>query len=263
VANQSSDTGQGLDASIGLIIQITDLLIHPRKSSNTNQDLALELKSLQQILTLTALTIQEYADRPLGWSLVNVIIPELEQCHTVLQELLSRVENTRLGLRFTSIGDFWCGVEQDGNELVSLRIKLSNSQRLIEGFLMALRSCVSCTFQASSFTEKLPITIIKCWMGRLRKKVTHRLCIFQHPPPYIEPTLSLSGSHQIEYCACVESLGGYHTHPEHVLFHVGGALHFIHILVNSPLASRTFTVSSMGIVKITLAIVLSSVVTTK
>jgi hypothetical protein len=175
--DRSPDVGLGLESAIGLIIQITDLLIDPRNHSNTHWDLVLELKSLQQTLTLTALAIQEYENRPLGRSVANTITPELARCYNVLQELLSRVKDTWHGLKFTIVGDFWCPIwwsRWDGNEFYPLRIKLSNSRRSIEGFLMALHSYVSHTFQASSSAEIPPITNIQCRMGGFGKQIARR-----------------------------------------------------------------------------------------
>ena len=152
----SSDAGSIVDSAVSLIVQITDLLIDRRDSSNKHRDLELELKSLHQTLTLTALGIQEYKDRPLGQSLAHTIAEETERCSMVLRELLDRVNDTWLGLSFTSIGDLWRPVWRsrwDGGELASLRLKLFGSRKSLVGFLVGLHSYVFVVFHAYPLTS--------------------------------------------------------------------------------------------------------------
>jgi hypothetical protein len=144
-ASCSSDTPRVVNTGIGLIVQITNRLIDRSDSSSNHQVLQLQLRSLQQILTLTGLAIQEYCDRPLGQSLAKTITPEVERCLLVLQELLEHADATWLGLAFTGIGDLWRHVwwgRWDGNEFTLLRKKLSDSRQSLERFLMALHSYV-------------------------------------------------------------------------------------------------------------------------
>jgi hypothetical protein len=144
-AHSSSDLLRVVDTGIGLIVQISNRLIDRSDSSSNHQVLQLQLRSLQQILTLTGLAIHEYCDRPLGQSLTNTITPEVEQCLLVLQELLAQADATWLGLAFTGIGDLWRHVwwgRWDGNEFALLRKRLSDSRQSLERFLLALHSYV-------------------------------------------------------------------------------------------------------------------------
>ena len=150
-SSHSSDAVSGIDSGIGLIVQITNLLIDHRDSSNTQRDLAVELKSLHQTLTLTGFAIQEYEDRPLGQSLAHMIAPSIERCCAVLQELFDRVSGTLLGLDLTRISDLWRPVwwgRWDGDELASLKKTLAEIRRLLESFLMALHSYVIIGFHS-------------------------------------------------------------------------------------------------------------------
>jgi hypothetical protein len=145
------DAGPIIDKSVGLIVQITRLLHDRRDGSNSQRDLVHELKSLHQTLTLTGLAVQEYEGRPLGQSLANTITLEVGRCRVVLQELFDGINGTWLGLNITSIGSLWRPVwwgRWDGDELTSLKRNLFESRRSLEGFLMALHSCVllSCLF---------------------------------------------------------------------------------------------------------------------
>jgi hypothetical protein len=138
----SSDTLPIVDPSISLIIQITNRLINHNDSSN-HQILQLQLRSLQQILTLTGLAIHEYCDTPLGQSLAKTMAPEVERCFLALQELLDQVNATWLGL--AGIGDLWRQVWRgrwDGDEFNLLRRKLFHSRQSLERFLMELHSYV-------------------------------------------------------------------------------------------------------------------------
>lgn len=141
----SSDTTSVINIAVGLIVQITDLLIDRRDRSNNRRDLSHELKSLQQTLTLTGLAIRAYEESPLGHCLAHAIAPEISRCCGVLRELLDRVHNTWLGLDLTTIGELWRPVwwgRWDGDELVSLKNKLSVVRKSFERVLMALHSYV-------------------------------------------------------------------------------------------------------------------------
>jgi hypothetical protein len=90
-----------IDATVGIIDLITDLLMDCGDSSNSHRDLAFEFESLLKTFTLTRLTIQMYDGKPLGQSLANTITPEILQCFISLRELLDSVNGTRLGFHFT------------------------------------------------------------------------------------------------------------------------------------------------------------------
>ena len=140
----SSTVISTIDSAAGLVIQIVQLLIgHARESPDIHCDLRLELTSLCQSLLLTRTAIQEYESRPLAQSLANTICPEVVRCRTVLHELLNKVIGTQQGLNSTRICSLWRPVWWsiwDGDELVSLKIKLSDSRKSLDAVLMALNS---------------------------------------------------------------------------------------------------------------------------
>ena len=138
-----SGAGSAGDVAAALIIKIVQLLIDHRGSPNVNRALKLELEMLHQILTLTGLAIQTYAYTPLGQSLANNIIPKVEACCAVLEELFHKINTCRQGLYPTSIGNLWHQVWRSGNEVdgvSSLRARLSTHQRSLGEFLVALNS---------------------------------------------------------------------------------------------------------------------------
>ena len=109
-----------VDAPICLIRRIVELLI---KATDKPKDLTLELQALYDSLVLIRTVIQENEDSLLGLKcLLNLITPEVNQCHTLLQELFNVVHGT-WGLD-SRIGVVWLSVWQnrwDGNELIVLR----------------------------------------------------------------------------------------------------------------------------------------------
>ena len=135
-----------VDINIGLIVQILRLLVGPEgeQSADRNRHLRLELETLSESLVLTGAAIQEYR-------LINALTPEVDRCRVVLEELLDRVIGTRGGLSWTSIGSLWNSVWRSrwyGDELESLRTKLSESRESFYAFLMALNSYVLLMFYA-------------------------------------------------------------------------------------------------------------------
>jgi hypothetical protein len=135
-----------IDTTTGLINQITSSLLDGRHSPNNHQDLALELESLHQTLTLTKLTIQKYDDTPLGRSLASMISPEVKLCFATLQKLLDSIDGNWLDLNITSVVGLWrriwCG-EWDENELTSLREKMSYGRQSLQELLVTMHSYVS------------------------------------------------------------------------------------------------------------------------
>lgn len=133
------------DIAIGLIIEIMQLLISQRQFSDNHRDLELELESLYQSLILAGLAIQSYQYSPLGRHLANTITPEMKQCRVVLQELLNKVSATRQSFDSTCISNLWYRIWRsrwEESELVSFRLRLSESRRALEAFLKALNSYV-------------------------------------------------------------------------------------------------------------------------
>lgn len=130
------------DIATSLTVKILQLLIDRRESSD-DRALVQELKTLQQTVTLVGLAIQTYEYTPLGRNLANNIIPEVEQCCVVLDELFQKINNYREGLYLTSIRNLWHQVRRSGSEvdgLSLLRARLSLHQRLLGEFLVALNS---------------------------------------------------------------------------------------------------------------------------
>jgi hypothetical protein len=147
-----------VESAVVLIIQIAHLLIDSDQCNYPNYHLHLvhELKSSHQILTMTGLAIQDYANRPLSQSLADMVQPKVMRCVAVLQDLLDTVNGTRQGLDSTIISKLWPTVWQwrwDGRELSSLRRSLCDSRKSHEGFLVALHSYVLFDFHASTSTE--------------------------------------------------------------------------------------------------------------
>jgi hypothetical protein len=90
---RSSDAVTVIGNAIGLIVQITSLL-NDRNSSNNPRDFMLQLKSLNELLTLTRFAIDVYNGRPLEQSLAHAVTPEVVRCSVVLQGLLATVKGT-------------------------------------------------------------------------------------------------------------------------------------------------------------------------
>ena len=170
-------TVSAVETVVGLIIQITHLLMDRRNARNNHRDMELELNSLQETLTLAKLAIQAYGDRPLGRSLANTITPQVERCRVVLLQLLDGVNSTRQGLFFTSIRDLWRPVWRkrwDGDELASLRMKMCRIRMSLGGVLMVLNS-YTFTFLQCSPPSEIPHSInLQCHMDGPRKRITCR-----------------------------------------------------------------------------------------
>jgi hypothetical protein len=130
------------DIATSLTIKILQLLIDRRESSD-DRAVVQELKTLQQTLTLVGLAIQTYEYTPLGRNLANNLIPEVEQCCVVLDELFHKINSYREGLFPTSIRNLWHQVRRSGSEvdgLSLLRARLSVHQRSLSEFLVALNA---------------------------------------------------------------------------------------------------------------------------
>jgi len=132
------------DIATSLTLKILQLLIIDRRESSDDRALVQELKTLQQTLTLVGLAIQTYEYTPLGRNLANnIIVPEVERCCVVLDELFRKINNYREGLFPTSIRNLWHQVRRSGSEVDGmnlLRARLSVHQRSLGEFLVALNS---------------------------------------------------------------------------------------------------------------------------
>jgi hypothetical protein len=139
------ETGSPHDAATGLVVAIIQLLVDRGETKDNYRILELELELLRQILTLTALAIQTFENTPLGQNLANSIDIEVAQICMVLQELFYKINSYREGLSSTSICAMWYQVWRKGREvdgLALLRMKLSDRQKSLCGFLVALNSYV-------------------------------------------------------------------------------------------------------------------------
>jgi hypothetical protein len=138
-----------LDAEVNtassLIDKIEQILVDSTGPPDNNRGLQEELRPLRQTLALTGLAINAYRSTPLGQSLVSSINPEVERCCTVLQELFDSIRSCRQSMFATYIRDLWYHVWWSGwdeDEFASLRMKLLNIRKSLEGLLMALHSYV-------------------------------------------------------------------------------------------------------------------------
>ncbi|KIM83091.1 hypothetical protein PILCRDRAFT_784274 [Piloderma croceum F 1598] len=131
-----------VDNATDLIDQITPFLLDRNHSPNNLRDMALELESLHQTLTLIKLTIQKYNKTPLGQSLADFIAPEVNRCFAALQGLLGSTDDIRLCLSSTSIGHLWRLVWRVmlRDEFASARKKLSISRQSFQALLFTLHS---------------------------------------------------------------------------------------------------------------------------
>jgi hypothetical protein len=182
VAYRSSDVVAAVDAALGLINQTVELLRDCRNSSNCCLNLILEIHSLQQTLTLARSTVQKYDKTPLAHSLANIIIPEVQRCSLVLQELIDSIDSPWLDITITSVGGFWRRIWWSvwvGGQSAPLGKKLSRSRQLIQGLLMALHSYVLVVIQPPSSAESQSHSMIneKCCMDGSRKRIMRKLCI--------------------------------------------------------------------------------------
>src|ERR1700683_4814652 len=88
-----SGTGSAGDIAASLIVKIVQLVINHTASPDDYRGLKQQLELLHQTLTLTGLAVQTYEYTPLGQNLADSIIPEVEQCCDVLQELFDVINS--------------------------------------------------------------------------------------------------------------------------------------------------------------------------
>ena len=149
----SDDIISVLHATTRRIVQIVELLIKSQaaQSSDEHRDLSLrlELDSLYKSLALTRAVIEEYKDRPLGQGLTRAVSSEVVRCREAVEELFDRISGTWYSLKQTNISSLWRSVLWEGDELTTLRMRLSNSQESLCLLLRALNSyvlfCFLCT----------------------------------------------------------------------------------------------------------------------
>jgi hypothetical protein len=167
------DIVAAVDTATGLLDKIMPFLLDRRYSSNSRQDLALELESLHQTLILTKLTVKKYDNTPLGQSLANMITPEVKLCSVTLQELVDSINSTCLGLSFTSIRGLWWQIwwaMLGGDEFASLRKKISYSRQSLQHLLVTMHSYVLLVYASLSAESPSHSTInMKGCMDGARK----------------------------------------------------------------------------------------------
>ena len=113
---------------------------------NECQDLAQKLQSIKRSLMFTKCAIQAFEHTPLCETLVKAVLPGVEQCSELSQEIFRGVICCHDGLAPTSIYVLWHRVWRHflpEDELASWMSKLSTYQTLLHTFLVALNLCVS------------------------------------------------------------------------------------------------------------------------
>jgi hypothetical protein len=196
-------------------------------SSNNHRNLQLELKTLRQILRLAKYPIKAYDGEPLGRSLTNAIIPEIERCQVLLSELLSKMQVTWVGLMCTLISSLWRQVFREqwlGDEHASWKRRLNNSQNSLAMIFVALNSYVRFVSQASSDSSLTEIA--KYCTDRAWQRIEDRLRIPQKVLRVVTGPTTLPASYSSAHSECSGSFGATSTCADIVLFHVAGMLCF-------------------------------------
>jgi hypothetical protein len=145
--DNSSAVFSNVDTAIRQIANIVHLL--RADSQDEYRQLEQELKTTCESLTLIGSAIQAYKYTPLCETLAKAILPEVEQCCTLLQEMSSKIIPCRDGLMLTAIHDLWRQVWWNtlgDNELAKWKKELSTRQNLLHIFLTSLNSCVCFTY---------------------------------------------------------------------------------------------------------------------
>lgn len=128
-------------ATIGLTAQVVQVLYDHRNITHECETLAMELRSLQQVLILTDVALQKYESTALGQPLVDFIRPEVAQCHILLQQFSSKVQSCRQALTRTTISTLWRRVVwAASDEALSLSANLSGHRLKLVLLLMSLNS---------------------------------------------------------------------------------------------------------------------------
>lgn len=128
-------------ATISLTTQVVKVLYDHRNITRECDTLAMEVRSLQQVLILTNVALKRYESTPLGETLVHCILPEVAQCHLVLQQLSHKVESCRQALTSTTISTLWKRVVWAASgEALSVSAKLSGHRMKLALLLMSLNS---------------------------------------------------------------------------------------------------------------------------
>lgn len=139
--------------AVCLLNEILEQLVDPADSSPSPYELKLMLEQLRQILHLAEYAVKVYNDSPLGPSLTNAIIPEVDRCKEILLELLLKLSDTWISLICTRISGIWRHIfrkQWEGDELASLKTRLQKSRNSLGMFIMALNWYVPFIYHTSS-----------------------------------------------------------------------------------------------------------------
>ena len=171
-----SDVASIIETTTHIIVQTTDMLIDRGGPPTGHKDLVLGVEIVEPNIDPDG-NCGSRICRPDPWvkvwptqSLLNV-----DQCREALLELLDRLNSTCQGLMPTKISALWrpvFGNCWDGNELLSLKMKLCYMRKLFRGFLMALNSYVSTIFYLNLSTD-IWHDKHKCRMDGAWKRIMH------------------------------------------------------------------------------------------
>lgn len=135
-----------IDQAIDLIGQVeVELSICDSRYVEKYRNLQQELRSLHFTLCLTKSALQSFERTPLGPSLAITFNPEVERCFSGLRDTFDKISCCRHGLSSTTINYLWtvvCSNGWDKAELDALQRKLHLHRETLDGFLIALNSCV-------------------------------------------------------------------------------------------------------------------------
>jgi hypothetical protein len=158
-----------IDHAIDLIGQIeVALSTCDSKYVGIYRNLRQELQSLHFTLCLTKSALQSFERTPLRPSLAITFSPEVERCFLGLRDTYDKISRCRRRLSSTTINYLWTVVYSNGwdnGELDALQQKLYLHRETLDGFLIALNSCVSLSLSLSSVHTMYPHHCRKCRMG--------------------------------------------------------------------------------------------------
>ncbi|PPR01807.1 LOW QUALITY PROTEIN: hypothetical protein CVT26_013166 [Gymnopilus dilepis] len=127
-------------ATAGLSAEIIQTLYDNRNISRECDNLATELRSLQQTLILTEFALERYESTPLGGPLAHVIRPEVAQCHLSLKQFSEKINSCQNALQSTTISSLWRRVLwAASDEANALSEKLSNHRVKLTLLLVSLQ----------------------------------------------------------------------------------------------------------------------------
>ncbi|KIM77960.1 hypothetical protein PILCRDRAFT_607054 [Piloderma croceum F 1598] len=172
-------TCTAVSVAITLVVKIIQLLVDRGETRDDYRILELELESLRQTLDLISLAI----NTPLGSSLTNSIIPEVEQICVLVQKLFDKIEDCRQGLSLTSLPAMWR--------------RVWSQWRVLDGI---------------EFYS----------MDGIWKRVVGRSYLSQRFPCTSKTRAALPASNPSRHCSGCGSFRSKYPGADHVLFHLAG-----------------------------------------